>query len=79
MKPGVPSNNSNGGGRADVVSVGLAGISAARVVFDYFSEVVILNRHFHGIDISRLARAYCRHVIAINIGHRILCSTVSLK
>ena len=58
MKPGVPSNNSNRGGRADVVSAGLAGISAARVVFDYFSEVVILNHHFHGIAISRLARAY---------------------
>jgi flavin-dependent dehydrogenase len=44
MKPGVPSNNSNLGGRADVVGAGLAGISAARVVFDYFSEVVILDR-----------------------------------
>jgi hypothetical protein len=68
MKPGVPSNNSNPGERADVVGAGLAGISAARVVFD-----------FHGIDISRLARAYNRHVIVINIGHSILCSTVSLK
>jgi len=44
MKPGVPSNNSNLGGRADVVGAGLARISAARVVFDYFSEVVILDR-----------------------------------
>ncbi len=38
MKPGVPSNNSDPGERADVVGAGLAGISAARVVFDYFSE-----------------------------------------
>jgi hypothetical protein len=38
MKPGVPSNNSYLGERADVVGAGLAGISAARVVFDYFSD-----------------------------------------
>jgi len=44
MKRELPSRNSYLGQRAIVVGAGLGGLSAARVLSDYFDEVMILDR-----------------------------------
>jgi hypothetical protein len=44
MKRAVASKSSYLGKRAIVVGAGLAGLSAARVLSDYFDEVMILDR-----------------------------------
>jgi cation diffusion facilitator CzcD-associated flavoprotein CzcO len=44
MKPEVTSENCYLGERAIVVGAGLGGLSAARVLADYFGEVMILDR-----------------------------------
>jgi phytoene dehydrogenase-like protein len=44
MKQEVAAKNSYFGKRAIVVRAGLGGLSAARVLSDYFDEVMILDR-----------------------------------
>ena len=44
MKQEVVRKNSHLGKRAIVVGAGLGGLSAARVLSDYFGEVLILDR-----------------------------------
>jgi 2-polyprenyl-6-methoxyphenol hydroxylase-like FAD-dependent oxidoreductase len=52
MKQEVVRKNSHLGKRAIVVGAGLAGLSAARVLSDYFGEVLILDRDDLPVDAS---------------------------